>query len=135
MVDAPDLEDSPNSGKRKREEEEPDLSNDKGSKRLQPSYTKHSKFWSLDGNTLLQIDSTRYKVQRSRLASQSTWFEKLFEQRSGKEAAEGDEDKEDINDVLLMVDCVDGLDLFHLNSTGVTRDDFDALLTAMDDGM
>lgn len=135
MVDAPDLEDSPNGGKRKREEEELNLSNDKGSKRLQPSYTKHSKFWLLDGNILLQIETTRYKVQRSRLASQSTWFEKLFEQHSGKEAAEGDEDKENINDVLLTVECVDGLDLFHLNSTGVARDDFDALLTAMDDGI
>ena len=101
-------------------------------------YTKHPRFWVLDGNVLLQISSTRFKLHRSRLASQSTWFEKLFERRPGrkekmKTEEDVDDDSADINDI--RTEEADGYDLYYLDSTGIVVKDFETLLTAMDDCM
>lgn len=102
-----------------------------------PVYTKHPRFWALDGNILIQIDSTRFKLHRSRLASHSPWFEKLFERRSGQDVRvqeeECDSDSADINDV--RIEETDGYDLYYLDSTGVMVEDFETLLTAMEDCM
>jgi hypothetical protein len=94
----------------------------------------------LDGNILIQIGLTRFKLHRSRLASQSPWFEKLFERRSlagyperKKTGEEVDEDSADINDV--RIEEAEGHDLYYLDSTGVVVKDFETLLTAMDDCM
>ncbi|KAJ6576981.1 hypothetical protein DFH09DRAFT_1450608 [Mycena vulgaris] len=72
------------------------------------TFTKHSRFWALDGNVILQFDGVAFKLRRSRLSTQSVWFEKLFERRAGRdEPLEADE--EDIKDV--EVDDLDGVDV------------------------
>ncbi|KAL1660495.1 hypothetical protein GGF50DRAFT_130239 [Schizophyllum commune] len=65
-----------------------------------------------------------------RLASQSPWFEALFEKHAGGnpkvEAGYPDLD-------VVVVEEEDGMDVVYLESTKVTSDDFAELLTAMDD--
>lgn len=95
------------------------------------SFAKHSRFWALDGNIILQFDAVAFKVHRSRLSTQSVWFEKLFEKRVGREEPLEDDEK-DINDV--VVEDLDGTDVYHLDETG-SMGDFEALLTAMEDAM
>ncbi|RDB16374.1 hypothetical protein Hypma_002880 [Hypsizygus marmoreus] len=111
-------------------------------KRQKHAFTQHERFWAADGNALLQINTTRFKVHRSRLATNSQWFDKLFERRSGLRAIKGidesDESDEDeyirkIEDV--EIEDTDGHDLYLLDSTGVTVVDFEVLLSAMDDAI
>ncbi|KAK6996690.1 hypothetical protein R3P38DRAFT_3070036 [Favolaschia claudopus] len=95
------------------------------------SFAKHSRFWALDGNVILQFDSVAFKLHRSRLSTQSVWFEKLFEKRAGREERLED-DEQDIVDV--VVEDLDGTDVYHLE--GVLKAvDFEALLTAMDEAI
>ncbi|KAK7055691.1 hypothetical protein R3P38DRAFT_2848556 [Favolaschia claudopus] len=95
------------------------------------SFAKHSRFWALDGNVILQFDSVAFKVHRSRLSTQSVWFEKLFEKRAGREERLED-DEQDINDV--VVEDLDGTDVYHLEGV-LEAVDFEALLTAMEDAI
>jgi hypothetical protein len=97
------------------------------------AYTKHFRFWALDGNILVQIGTIRFRLHRSRLASHSPWFGKLFDKHAGNPLEFDDEDRADIDDV--RVETVEGQNVFLLDSTGVKLEDFETLLAAMDDGM
>ncbi|KAF8224360.1 hypothetical protein L208DRAFT_1311998, partial [Tricholoma matsutake] len=104
----------------------------------QPAYMKHLRFWALDGNILIQIGSTRFKLHRSHLTSQSPWFEKLFERWQGQmlEMQMGVEDHDDIADINdVMIEESDGCDLYYLDSTGMAVRDFETLWTAMDNSI
>ncbi|RDB17248.1 hypothetical protein Hypma_001978 [Hypsizygus marmoreus] len=129
------------SNKRKKEE-----SPAPSSKRLKKgrSYTQHEKFWASDGNVVLQLDKTRFKVHRSRLTSQSIWFRKLFEhwEKSQASLKNGDDDPagifddEDLADIAdVRVDKKDGCYVYNLDTTGVKIIDFEAILTTMDNGI
>ncbi|KAG6916724.1 hypothetical protein DXG01_005604 [Tephrocybe rancida] len=72
---------------------------------LEPEpYTKHSRFWAVDGNVLLQIGSTRFKVHRSRFARESPWFSRLFE-RSSQSAVDGTSGNDSRNPLFALIDA------------------------------
>jgi len=104
---------------------------------LQPAFTKHPRFWIPDGNILIQIGSTRFKLHCSRLASQSCWFEQLFKRRLDQQevtqTGSQDSDSADINDI--RIEEASECTLYYLDSTGVLVKDFETLLVAMDDCM
>lgn len=100
-------------------------------KRVKTAFAKHSRFWALDGNVILQFGAVAFKVHRSRLITQSVWFEKLFAKRAGREEPL-EKDEKNINDV--VVEVLDGVDVYHLDVIG-TMEDFQALLAAMEDAM
>ncbi|KAJ6576994.1 hypothetical protein DFH09DRAFT_914193 [Mycena vulgaris] len=118
--------------KRKLEETDsiPDLSN-KRAKNASQTFAKHSRFWALDGNVILQFGAVGFKVHRSRLSTQSVWFEKLFELRAGREEPL-EPHEQDIKDV--VVEDLDGCDVYHMDPIG-SMSDFEALLTAMEDAI
>ena len=101
-------------------------------KKAKLAYTKHERFWLLDGNIMVQIGDIRFKLHRSRLASQSPWFEALFEKRAGGDP-KVDEGGPDLDKIVFEDE--DGMDIIYLDSTEVKADDFTELLTAMDDAM
>ncbi|KAJ7852781.1 hypothetical protein B0H14DRAFT_2580721 [Mycena olivaceomarginata] len=70
-------------------------------------------------------------VQTEGPVSHPVWFEKLFEKRAGREEPLED-DEENINDV--AVETLDGLDLYLLDPLA-TMEDFEALLSAMEDAI
>ncbi|KAJ7036880.1 hypothetical protein C8F04DRAFT_1093726 [Mycena alexandri] len=94
-------------------------------------FVKHARFWALDGNAILQFGSVALRVHQSRLSTQSVWFDKLFDQRAGCEPLL-EADEESINDV--VVEELGGFDVFRLDLIG-SVDDFEALLTAMEDAI
>ncbi|KAF8646896.1 hypothetical protein AX16_007061 [Volvariella volvacea WC 439] len=106
---------------------------------VKPTYIRHPRFTAPDGNILLAIGITRFRVHQSRLSYHSPWFRKLFEKRYGKTLNTDDEDEDDLNDVKVEVVEVDDhrglrtMDLYHLNSTGIQLKDFEILLTALED--
>ncbi|KAI5893247.1 uncharacterized protein SCHCODRAFT_02621243 [Schizophyllum commune H4-8] len=100
-------------------------------KRRRLEYKKHERFWALDGNVILHLDGTSFKLHRSRLASHSPWFEALFERHAGR-GAELDDDAPS-TDGAVVEDGEDGLMIVNLNATGVLLEDFEELLTAMED--
>ncbi|KAJ7352175.1 hypothetical protein DFH08DRAFT_934656 [Mycena albidolilacea] len=108
-------------------EEPAESASSKRPKTASQGFAKHSRFWALDGNVILQVGSVAFKVHRSRLSTQSVWFEKLFEKKAGREEPLED-DEENINDV--AVETLDGLDLYLLDPLA-TMEDFEALLTAI----
>ncbi|KAG6811025.1 hypothetical protein H0H92_009328 [Tricholoma furcatifolium] len=86
------------------------------------SYRKHDVFWHLDGNLLVQIEKTRFRLHRSVLARQSKWFEEKFSQR--EEAAE-----------LVQADDSHDIPLYDLSGKEITAEDFEAVLLASEDTM
>ncbi|KJA21337.1 hypothetical protein HYPSUDRAFT_203100 [Hypholoma sublateritium FD-334 SS-4] len=97
------------------------------------TFIKHETHWAADGSLLLQIGDTRFKVLKSRLVSESTWFAALIEQRSGIVPAEPFPDQDEIDRVLATVEEVDGLDLFYLDVDNYPNhlESFSLLLTSM----
>ncbi|KAJ6467517.1 hypothetical protein C8R47DRAFT_1056120 [Mycena vitilis] len=109
----------------------PDSSSTKRAKTASQSFAKHSRFWALDGNVVVQFGAIAFKLHRSRLSTQSVWFEKLFEKRAGREEPL-EEDEKNIESV--VVEDMDGIGIYHLDSIGTVKD-FEALLTAMEDAI
>lgn len=83
-------------------------------KRPKYSYTQHPSHWAPDGNILVQIDTVRFKLHRSRLAKHSGYFRHVLESLA---AGDGDE--------RVVV----------LDDTGVKVIDFEVLLDALEDFM
>ncbi|KAF8646895.1 hypothetical protein AX16_007060 [Volvariella volvacea WC 439] len=106
---------------------------------VEQTYIKHPRFWAPDGNVLLQIGITRFRVHQSRIAYHSPWFRKLFDKRAGRALNANDEDEADLNDIKVEAVVVKddqgakAMDLYYLNSTGIQPTDFEALLKALDD--
>ncbi|KAJ6467518.1 hypothetical protein C8R47DRAFT_1201126 [Mycena vitilis] len=103
----------------------------KRAKTASQSFAKHSRFWALDGNVILHFGAVAFKLHRSRLSTQSVWFEKLFEKRAGREEPLED-DETDIDEV--VVEDQDGVDVYELEFLA-DMEDFEALLTVMDDAI
>jgi hypothetical protein len=80
---------------------------------------KHDKFWHLDGNIIINIENTHFKLHRSRLAEQSQYFADLFERKDGLTGMDVEE--------------MDGRPVYTV--TDVSVKDFEVLLTAMDNAM
>ncbi|KAL1685700.1 hypothetical protein GGG16DRAFT_29361, partial [Schizophyllum commune] len=98
-------------------------------KKTKRPYKKHERYWALDGNVVIQLEDTRFKLHRSRLALQSPLFEALFEKHAGRDASvEGDIALDSIS----VEDEEDGI-VVYLDSTDVALEDFLELLTAMED--
>lgn len=109
------------------------LSNAKGKRKAEPILTpppkrtkshsihplKHDDFWHLDGNVIIQIENTRFRLHRSRLVQQSEYFAEMFE-RKDRQIDPGPE-------------IVDGYPLYLVSS--VSAKDFAVLLHALDDAM
>ncbi|KDR66494.1 hypothetical protein GALMADRAFT_259312 [Galerina marginata CBS 339.88] len=102
----------------------------------QQTYKKDESHWILDGNILFQIGNTRFKLHRSRLTSESNWFQTLVEQRAGRISETPFEYQDEIDKVLNTAETVKGLDLLYLDLDGAPKaKDFAALLTAMQSGI
>ncbi|TFK65524.1 hypothetical protein BDN72DRAFT_824429 [Pluteus cervinus] len=89
-----------------------------------PEFTQHPTFWADDGSVLIQIGDMRMKLHKSRLMANSTWFRSLFD---------GMSPEENINPDVVQYD--DGLALLHLDLMDVRREDFEVLVTAMDNSL
>ncbi|KAF9463193.1 hypothetical protein BDZ94DRAFT_1164397, partial [Collybia nuda] len=83
-------------------------------------YRKHQTHWHLDGNVLVQIKDTRFKLQRSRLARHSEWFKHTFDRIDGGEQP---------------IEWDDESNILYLDRTGVVVEDFVALLNAMEEAI
>lgn len=81
--------------------------------------TKHERFWQLDGNIIVNIDNTHFKLHRSRLAQQSEYFSDIFDRKDTLVGA-GLED-------------IDGRPMYTVTGVGVK--DFEVLLGALDEAM
>ncbi|KAF9462228.1 hypothetical protein BDZ94DRAFT_1237065 [Collybia nuda] len=103
------------------------------------------------------IGVVRFRLHQSRLMSQSPWFEALFkkhtkttsttgsvvggcdveeEDYNGDDEDEDDEEEDDSADIDdVTVESSEGQDIFILDSTGITIEDFLALLVAIDNAI
>lgn len=101
-------------------------------------YQKHETHWYLDGNLLLQVGTTRFKVHRSRLASESEWFQALIDYWDGT-TPEGREVPEDARPIADAGDTIGDDPLFFLDAEEGKEvpgaEELAALLTAMYRGM
>lgn len=82
---------------------------------------KHDEFWYLDGNIIVQIQDTRFRLHRSRLTLQSEFFEELFDRKDGP------------GNIDIRPEMVDGHPLYVVSD--VNAEDFANILRAMDDAM
>lgn len=82
---------------------------------------KHDEFWYLDGNIIVQIEGTRFKLHRSRLTLQSEFFEELFDRKDGP------------GEIDIRPELIDGHPLYVVS--GVSADDFANMLHAMDNAI
>ncbi|CAA7263451.1 unnamed protein product [Cyclocybe aegerita] len=125
-------------GKRKHDEVETSagvVEEEASPPKAQKTYVKNEDHWALDGNLLLQIGDTRFKVHRSRLASESSWFQLLVERAAGRQE-DGFEDQDEIDPVVETKEKVDDLDLFYVDcSGGPSSEQFATLLDAMNTGI
>ncbi|KAH9474361.1 hypothetical protein JR316_0012819 [Psilocybe cubensis] len=100
------------------------------------TYLKHEMHWLLDGNMLLQIGKTRFKIHRSRLASESRWFQALVELRAGNSPDIPTEYRNTIDEAIKSAQKVGECDLFFLDfEDGPNANKFAALLSAMQYGI
>lgn len=113
---------SESKGKRKAELFTPQASPEPPVKRsksnpIQPR--RHENFWHLDGNIIINIKNTHFKLHRSRLAEQSQYFSDLFQRKDGL--------------IGMDVEEMDGRPVYTV--THVSVKDFEVLLTALDNAM
>ena len=84
-------------------------------------FVKHGVFWLPDGNTLVQIEGVRFKLDRNTLVKQSTWFRTMIENPP--------------NDSCIYTDGKTRETVYCLDSLKVNVKDFVALLNALDDAV
>ncbi|KAH9885852.1 hypothetical protein C8Q73DRAFT_298226 [Cubamyces lactineus] len=82
-----------------------------------PPRKRSTNFWHLDGSVVIQVQNTLFRLHRSRLAQQSDYFAKLFQNNDGS----------------VEQDVVDSCPVYVVN--GVSVLDFERLLTAQDAGI
>ncbi|CAA7263453.1 unnamed protein product [Cyclocybe aegerita] len=97
-------------------------------------FARHPVHWLYDTSpVILQVDKTRFKVHKSRLAADSLWFRTLF---SRNYAAPGVplEERDALKLIVNSVTVIDGVELFVLDpkAKATTVEDLAELLTAMD---
>ncbi|TFK65531.1 hypothetical protein BDN72DRAFT_880869 [Pluteus cervinus] len=91
------------------------------------SFTRHPVFWAEDGSVFLQFGAKRMKLYRDRLALHSEWFQELFDKKGVVLSGE-------VEWSIPWAD-VNGIDLFELDGTGVALEDFEAVLTTMENAI
>ncbi|KAJ8456547.1 hypothetical protein ONZ51_g12060 [Trametes cubensis] len=82
-----------------------------------PPRKRSANFWHLDGSVVVQVQNTLFRLHRSRLAQQSDYFAKLFQNNDGS----------------VQQDIVDSCPVYV--AKGVSVLDFERLLTAQDAGI
>ncbi|KAF8965737.1 hypothetical protein BDZ97DRAFT_753832 [Flammula alnicola] len=106
--------------------------------KTQEAYVKHQDYWTSDGNVLLQIGNVRFKLHKSRLANQSSWFHILFGRYTPLfvDHTKWFGSRKNIDDAISIAEVVDGLYLFYLDFNGSpSAEEFADLLTAMDNAI
>lgn len=79
---------------------------------------KHPDYWYDDGNTVLKVEDTHFKLYRGQLSSHSTYFAELLQEPHP------------------LPDCyVDGDPVYVYVVNGINVKDFEALLNAMRDAV
>ncbi|KAF9552635.1 hypothetical protein CPC08DRAFT_714446 [Agrocybe pediades] len=123
----------------KRKLPEDDESPEMPPQKVQREFKKHDVHWIPEGNVLLEIGGVRFKLVRSRLASQSVWFKNLFDAHANGIPDPPPEvfDTDEIQKVLANSEYSDGLPLFFLDQDDEfpSHEEFAALLTAMDNAI
>lgn len=76
-------------------------------------YTKHPVHWALDGNVIVKIKTTGFKLHRSTLARASDWFRRSFKKHGAPEEGK----------------------VLDIGETCVSVKDFETLLDAIEDAM
>ncbi|KAI0086017.1 hypothetical protein BDY19DRAFT_1075426 [Irpex rosettiformis] len=84
------------------------------------SRTRHPRYWFLDGSVVVQLEDIMFRLHRSRLASQSTYFQELFSSDLG---ALGED----------PFDFVEQYPVYPVKGVSVT--DFEELLVALDNAI
>jgi hypothetical protein len=94
---------------------------------VQPSFQKHRKHWDVDPLVSIKIESVGFKLRRSRLTDQSTFFTRLFDINLGAPVV--------INGVTVKRTTWEGLPLYDMSSEKLCARDFETLLDAMENAM
>jgi hypothetical protein len=89
--------------------------------KIAKKYVQHDAYWLADGNALVQIEGVRFKLDRSTLVKQSTWFRTMIENPP--------------NDDCIYVDEKTRETVYCLDRLKVNANDFVALLNALDDAV
>ncbi|KAL6298902.1 hypothetical protein BKA93DRAFT_32127 [Sparassis latifolia] len=91
-------------------------------------YTRHGVYWYTSGSVILRVSNTLFKLSKMRLASQSQYFAKLFEQENahGGSSSQGSEE-------VFTREVVDGCPVYEVLNLSVL--DMERLLGALDDGL
>lgn len=79
-------------------------------------HRQRSKFWKEDGSVVLRVSNIYFRLYRTRLIERSQYFAALF------------------SDSQICRDMMDGCPLYNVDAN-VTAEDFEELLTILDDGM
>ncbi|KAF9552636.1 hypothetical protein CPC08DRAFT_822761 [Agrocybe pediades] len=107
--------------------------------KMQREFKRHEVHWIPEGNVLIDIGGVRFKLVRSRLASQSVWFKYFFDaQENGiPDDPPEDFDTDEVQKVLANSQYSDGLPLLFLDQDDdfPSHEEFAALLTAMDNAI
>ena len=127
-------------GKRRikvQEEDEQSEEEEPLAKKTKLDYKQHPVHWAPDGNVLIHISGTRFKLYRHHLVAQSQWFKILFEaQQTGVIGKTPNENvKQEIQSALDSLEIVDGCNLFKIEINEIDDEDVAALLDAMEDAM
>ncbi|KAI0703484.1 hypothetical protein BC835DRAFT_1319183 [Cytidiella melzeri] len=92
--------------------------------KAQKRRTRNRTYWFLDGSVVLQLEDQMFRLHRSRLANQSTYFQELFSAAPGDGGAENGGD---------LCDFIDKCPVFKVK--GVSVADFEQLLMALDNAI
>ena len=104
-----------------------------------PPRKRSASFWHLDGSVVVQVQNTLFRLHRSRLAQQSDYFAKLFQNNDGRCVIVIDAgcplQRTDrfFDHASVQQDIVDSCPVYV--AKGVSVLDFERLLTAQDAGM
>ncbi|OBZ65021.1 hypothetical protein A0H81_14972 [Grifola frondosa] len=111
-------------------------------KRRNSRRIRSAEFWHLDGSVIIQVQSTLFRLHRSRLAQQSTYFSSLFNGDIREDIIDIDEDDKEGNanhngsiqaGEFDQREMVDRCPVYKVSSVSVL--DFQRLLTALDSGV
>lgn len=90
---------------------------------------RHPDYWLLDGSVVIQIQTTLFRLHRSRLVQQSKYFAQLFRSGRPETSVEDPYTTRDSHEI----DTVDNCLVYKV--TGVAVADFESLLVSMDNAM
>jgi hypothetical protein len=99
-------------------------------------FSRDPHFWYLNEDVFLQLHGVRFKLEKRQLARQSTFFADLFSQRLNYINQKLDAiqiETGDSSNVRVDFDEVNGIDLYHIDETGVALTDFRCFLHLMED--